>query len=203
MSEASDPEAGGAARREPHWAERMAHSRLGMGVLSFGESTVVPIPLETLMVPLMIAYPRRAWVLAAAALVGALLGATVMYFAGAFAFDALKSGLSGIVDFQPADDFIAEMQGRTAFWSIFLVAVGPLPLQMATLGAGAADVSFVVYMSAIALSRGIRYFGLALICRFVGERVKALKVRRRTMVVVTALFLLALWGGYELFISAD
>lgn len=187
----------------PHWAERLAHSRLGMGVLSFGESTVVPIPLETLMVPLMVAYPARAWVLALVALIGALAGASVMYFAGAFAYEGLRSALGGVIDFAPAEDFIAKLEGSAAFWSIFLVAVGPLPLQMATLGAGAAQVNFAVYISAIGLSRGIRYFGLALICRLVGERIAHLNLRRRTMVLFSAAFLLGCWGLYELFLSAD
>ena len=187
----------------PHWAERMSHSRIGLAVLSFLESTLAPIPIETLLVPLMLAYPRSAWIIATATLAGSLVGATLMYFLGMFAFDWLRDMLSGWIDFAPADEFIAQINGETGFWTVFLIAVGPIPMQMATLGAGAAQLGFITFLGAIALSRGLRYYGLALACYFVGERIQHLKIRKRTTVLFTTIFLLLLWGGYELFISAD
>ncbi len=186
-----------------HWAERLAHGRLGIAVLSVLESTIVPVPLETLLAPVMISYPQRAWVLALMATIGALIGATLMYVAGFYAFDWLREALSAYIDFSPADDFIARLDGQAGFWAVFLVALGPLPLQMATLGAGAAKINFAVYIVGIGISRAIRYFGMAWLCREIGERIRHLKFSKRVMIAVTAAFLLLLWGGYELLTSAD
>ena len=199
------PGVGGASEADgrSHWAERLADSRIGILVLSVLESTVVPIPLEALLLPVMVFHPHRAWVLALMATIGALIGASLMYFAGFFLFDLLRDTLSGFLDFSGAEDFTERLEGRAAFWTVFLVALGPLPLQMATLGAGAAKVNFAIYILAIGISRAIRYFGMAFLSRVVGERIAHLKLRKRVTIPLMIGFLLLFWGGYELFISND
>jgi membrane protein YqaA with SNARE-associated domain len=51
----------------------------GIGVASFLESTVVPIPLEALLVPLMQKRREKLWMIAAITTAGCMLGALVGY----------------------------------------------------------------------------------------------------------------------------
>ncbi len=190
-----DPRTG---KRDEHLVSRLsyrlAHSEIGVGVLSVGESTVVPIPLEAVIMPLMIAWPRRAWFIATAALVGALVGASAFYFLGHLLFDPVvlpllqQFGLEQ--DYRAALDNLSE---ESLFWSVFLISVGPAPLQLATLGAGASSMSYLTFIAAIATSRAIRYLGLALLCNLLGERIKRYRVPKWVTVSASVAFLLAFW----------
>ncbi|WP_420392050.1 YqaA family protein [Acuticoccus sp.] len=176
--------------------QRLAHSNVGVGLLSMGESTVVPIPLEAVIVPLMVAYPRRAWAIAVAALVGCLIGATLFYYVGHLLFEPVVAPLLDALSLrQSYEEALAEISGSGYFWAVFLVSVGPVPLQLATLGAGATDAGYAVFISAIAVSRAIRYLGLALLCNLLGQRVQRLNVPRWVTITGGIAFLLAVWAG--------
>lgn len=40
------------------WTGRLARHRSGLAALSFAESTVIPIPLQTIVAPLMVGHPK-------------------------------------------------------------------------------------------------------------------------------------------------
>lgn len=73
----SDPHSGIA-----QWLLAARRVQRGGAVVSFMESTVLPVPLELLLVPLMQTRRRLVWRLAAAALAGCLAGALAGYAAG-------------------------------------------------------------------------------------------------------------------------
>ena len=60
----------------PPALDRLARHRSGLAALSFAESTVVPLPLEVVVVPLMIGAPRRALTIALVIWLGCLAGAS-------------------------------------------------------------------------------------------------------------------------------
>lgn len=173
---------------------RMANSKAGIGVLSFGESTVVPIPLEAIILPLMVAWPKRAWAVALAALVGCVLGASLFYFVGKVAFEPIVAPLLERLSLQAGYlRMLKEMQREDYFWAVFLVSLGPAPMQLATLGTGATEGGYPLFLAAIAASRFIRYFGLALLCNLLGERVRLWHVAPWTAALITLSFLVLSW----------
>lgn len=177
------------------WSRRLANSKLGVAVLSMGESTVVPVPLETVIVPLMIGYPARAWAIGFAALVGCLVGATIFYFAGAALFEPVVApALMALGLAEEFRDAVSELGEAGSFLAVFLISVGPLPLQLATLGAGATDMSYPLFMAAIAASRAIRYLGLAVVCNLVGERILRWRIPRWITFSAGFLGILVAWA---------
>lgn len=62
----------------------------GITLASFLESTVVPIPLEAIMVPVMQKRRESLWLIALLATVGCLLGALLGYAFGYFLFDLTR-----------------------------------------------------------------------------------------------------------------
>lgn len=184
----------------PDWMSRLSRHRPGLAALSFGESTVMPIPLETLVVPLMIGHPRRALAIAVWIWVGCLLGAALFYAAGLWLSDPVV--IPALEALGLGDDFTRMRQRLDAeglFWTVFLVSLLPAPMQFATLGAGAADGNLLVFFAAIAASRGIRYFGLALLAQIVGERLQHMHIPKRYLVPGLMLAMLAAWGVMQLF----
>ncbi|MEX0607780.1 MAG: hypothetical protein WD138_07080, partial [Halofilum sp. (in: g-proteobacteria)] len=56
---------------------------------SFLETTIVPIPIEVVLIPFMAVNRDRVWWIATVALTGCLLGAFVGYGVGYFVFESI------------------------------------------------------------------------------------------------------------------
>jgi membrane protein YqaA with SNARE-associated domain len=183
------------ANRHGHWTERLARHRTGLAALSFAESTVVPIPLETVVAPLMVGHHRHAMTIALSIWLGCLAGAALFYGVGLWLFEpAVQPVLEWLGLMKDFNDLSARLEGSGFFWSVFLVSFSPAPMQLATLGAGAIEGNFALYLTAIAASRGIRYFGLALLANLVGPRIAEWNIPKRHVVLIILLVGLAAWG---------
>lgn len=173
----------------------MARHRSGLAALSFAESTVVPIPLETIVLPLMLGHSRRALTIATAIWLGCLAGAALFYFVGLWAVDPIVRPALDWAGLLEEFDRMAERLGSEGlFWTVFVVSFSPAPMQLATLGAGAAQGGFLPFLGAIALSRGLRYFGLALLSHVAGPRIADFGVPKRVLIPALMLAFAAVWG---------
>ena len=61
----------------------------GITIASFLESTIVPIPLEAVLVPLMQARREKLWQIALMATLGCIVGALFGYALGYYLFDII------------------------------------------------------------------------------------------------------------------
>ena len=155
--------------RFARYVQRAADPR-ALTTASFLESTVLPIPLELLVAPLMAGRKARAFLIAAWMLLGCVVGAMLFYGLGLMLFEpVVKPALDALGLNQGAEDMRKRIGEDGVFWTVFVISVTPFPLQLATLGAGVAKANFLVFLAAIVLSRGIRYFGLAAIMHFLGR----------------------------------
>ena len=132
----------------------------GIAGASFLETTIVPIPIELLITPVMAASRRRGFMVATVTLIGSVAGAIGLYFLAWALFDDLAQPLIGMMGGQDEFD---ELQGKFeegGFWFVFLVSFMPVPMQIAALAAGAASYPIWLFLIAIIISRGLRYYGL-------------------------------------------
>ena len=168
-------------RRVARAVARLRRARrpgLAVATLSFLEATVLPIPLEAVLVPVMQLDRRRLWRYAAAALAGFLPAALLGYAAGMGVLAWLVEPVMG----DAAADGLArakEVVTAYGFWGILLAGVTPIPFQAAMLAAGAVGYPLAWYLAATLLSRGLRYFGLALLVWWLGDRAGAFLARYR------------------------
>jgi membrane protein YqaA with SNARE-associated domain len=193
------PDAPGTDDAPQGWLDRLARHRTGLAAISFAESTVVPIPLETIVVPLMVGHPRRALSIALSIWSGCLVGAALFYALGLTLVDPVVMPVLEWLGL--AEDFrqMTERLGTEGlFWTVFLVSFSPAPMQLATLGAGAAQGNLAVFLAAIALSRGLRYFGLAILAQVVGERIAHLNLPKRVLIPGMIVAALLVWGVFQL-----
>lgn len=172
--------------------------KLRLAAASFLESTVVPIPLEVLVIPLMTAHPKRAISIAHAILAGCLVGAFLFYWLGRVLFDPVVApaldGLGLMETYRTAE---VRLAGENLFWAILLVSLSPVPFQLATLSAGALGANPLTFILAVAASRAIRYYGLALLAAIFGERILSLAGGKRQLMIGFVLLLLTGWLLYE------
>ena len=78
------------------WTLRQAKSRKALWVLglaSLAESAVLPIPIEAVSIPLMLANLRRVWLVALVATAGSVAGGALGYVIGHYLYEGLGSWL--------------------------------------------------------------------------------------------------------------
>ena len=107
-----------------------------LAFVSFIESSVFPIPPDVLMIPMIIARPSRAWLIAGVALVASVLGGLLGYAIGAFAFDTVGRP---ILEMLGKADAMAAFNSRfneLGFWAVLTAGVTPFPYKVITIMSG-------------------------------------------------------------------
>ena len=192
MSEAQDQSSCGPRPKRDRAkavARRLAESRRAQPLLvwlSFLEATLVPIPLEAVLVPYMLLRREMVWRIAALALAGFLIAALLGYTLGALAFDTAGMWLIETAGWQDGLRRAQTLFDRYGFWALVLIGVLPVPSQIAMLLGGAFHYPLPWFVAAMGLSRAIRYFGLAALVVWLGpqvaktlERLQAMPAGRR------------------------
>lgn len=191
---ASQPR-GAMGDRAQSWKQRLERSPHGLAwisVASFLESIVVPIPLEVVLVPYLLARRDRLWTIATGVTAGCLLGALVGYGVGHFLIEGLgrtwieQMGWAG-----DAERFRSLFRDH-GFWAIVGIGIAPIPFQVAMLVAGAAAYPVPLFLLAAGLARGIRYYGLAALVALFEQRAERLWEEHATAVFAAAGALCAL-----------
>ena len=139
-------------------------------VIGFVENTIVVVPMEPIFLPLMALRRKTAWLVAAALLLGNVLGGLLMYWLGAtFAKEAIQP-LVTMFDAQSAYQNTMDRLNADGFTTLFMIGITPFPFQVGVAAAGAAGYNLLLFTIAVTLSRSIRYFALAVLVMLVGER---------------------------------
>ena len=141
-----------AERRDALWV---------LAVVSFVESSVFPIPPDVLMIPMILAAPRRAFLIAGVATVSSVLGGVLGYALGAFFFETVGEPVLGFYGYT---DKFAEFQAtynEWGAWAVLIAGVTPFPYKVITIASGVAGLDPVTFMAASVVSRGARFFLVA------------------------------------------
>ncbi|MBF7074480.1 DedA family protein [Glaciecola sp. MH2013] len=168
------------------------HMLSGITLASFLESTVVPIPLEALLVPLMQKRREKLWLIAFLTTLGCLFGALLGYTFGYFLFEMIRDLVMQYLTTEEQFKSFQEQMARDGFWFIFSTGVTPIPLQIAMLAAGVSGYSLGLFMLAVALGRIIRYFGIAVLVYYFGDKTEKLIKRYKWQAVALACVLVAM-----------
>ncbi|MGI3210123.1 YqaA family protein [Roseovarius tibetensis] len=179
------------------WTLRMAEHRQALWVLafvSFIESSVFPIPPDVLMIPMILARPSRAWLIASVALVSSVLGGMLGYAIGAFAYQeigvpiltALGKGEAMVAFSTRFNDF--------GFWAVLTAGVTPFPYKVITIMSGWTGMPLATFVATSILARGIRFFLVAALLWKFGAPIRDFIERR--LGLLTILFVVLLFGGF-------
>lgn len=182
--------------------DRLRQGRTAFPLLfgaSFLEALIIPIPIELVLVPYMMAERGRIWAIATVTLAGCLAGALVGYGVGLLVLETVGRAIMDWGGWSESYPVFQDFFARHGFWAIVAVGILPIPFQVAMLAAGATAYPLVAFVAAVLLARGIRYHGLALIVRLYGTRALDLWRRHKTAAMaLAALVLMALWGATRL-----
>lgn len=190
------------ANRVDIWLDRLNRSKSALWVLfwaSFAETIIVPIPIELVLIPFMIANLHRLWLTATVVLAGCLAASIAGYGIGYLFFDTAGRWVIDYFGYQGAMQEFRLLFSQYGFWAVVAVGVIPIPFQVAMLAAGAAQYPVPLFVLAAVFARGIRYYGLALLVHLFGEQALALWEAHKTRtaigatVIIAALMAIAYW----------
>jgi membrane protein YqaA with SNARE-associated domain len=179
------------------WTLAMAahrHAMAAMALISFAESSFLPLPPDFLLVPMILAQPRRAWLIAAVCTITSVAGGYVGYAIGFFLFDAV--GLP-VLEFYHMMDKYEAFKAAFAEWGAWIIVIKgltPIPFKLVTIASGAAQFDLVTFTMASLVSRSLRFFLLAALLWRFGEPIRDFIERR--LMLVTTMVAAALVGGF-------
>ena len=176
------------------------HMLSGITVASFLESTIVPITLEAVLVPLMQARREKLWLIALMATLGCIAGALFGYGIGYYLFDLVGDWVINTFSSPAQFENVRQQMKSQGFWFVMTLGIVPIPFQIAMLAAGATKFSLILFLIASAIARSIRYFGLAVVVYYAGNKAEKIISEHKTkaMIIVSAV-ILSVWGLTTLF----
>jgi membrane protein YqaA with SNARE-associated domain len=165
-----------------------------LAAVAFAEASFFPIPPDALLIPMALARPDRAWRYALTCLVGSVAGGALGYLIGYAVFDQLARPLIAFYGYGPAFAAFQAMYAKWGLWVILVKGLTPIPYKIVTIASGAAHFDFPLFMAASVITRGARFFLVALLLRFFGTSVREFIERRLTL--VTSLLAAGIVGGF-------
>ena len=153
-----------------------------LAVVSFAEASFFPIPPDVLLIPMALARPRRAWHYAAICTAASVVGGALGYLIGYALFDVIARPLIAAYHYQDAFQRFRDTYAQYGLWVILLKGITPIPYKIVTISAGAAGYDFGLFMLASLVTRGARFFLVATLLHFFGDRVRDFIERRLTLV---------------------
>lgn len=172
------------------------HALWCLAIVSFVESSFFPIPPDVLMIPMILARPSRAWLIATVALVSSVLGGLLGYAIGAFFYESLGQP---ILEAMGKGEAMAEFNSRFndfGFWAVLGAGVTPFPYKVITIMSGWTGMPLATFVATSILARALRFFAVATLLRLFGSQVREF-VEQRLGLVFTA-FIVLLFGGFIL-----
>ena len=179
------------------WTISLAESRHALWALAFVafvESSVFPIPPDILMIPMIIAAPHRAFLIAGIALVSSVLGGALGYMIGWGAFETIGRP---VLEFYGKDAYFEDFATRYnewGAWAVLVAGVTPFPYKVITIMSGVTQLNLGVFMVASVIARGLRFFIVAALLWKFGAPIRDF-IERRLGLMFT-LFVVLLAGGF-------
>lgn len=144
-------------------AERLAGSNKAMGLLaavSIAESALLPLPVDAVALPMMVANRRKIPVIILVAAVTSAIGGLLGYLIGVFGMELIGNTLvnlfNGGAQFAELKATIQEnwISGASI---IFLGAVTPIPFKLVCIGSGATGFPFWIFLPVALFGRVLRF----------------------------------------------
>ena len=170
------------------------HALTALAAVSFVESSFFPIPPDVLLIPMVLAAPTRAWRIAFVCTVASVAGGMFGYALGYFLFESLGRPLLDFYGYAAKFAEFRALYNEWGAWIVFVAGVTPFPYKVITIASGVTALDPAVFTIASVLARGLRFFVVAALLRWLGPPIRDF-IERRLGLVFTV-FVVLLVGGF-------
>ncbi len=162
-------------RRLYDWCLSAAHkpqAMWSMGAVAFAESSFFPVPPDFMLIPMALARPERAYVMAVWCTIASVTGGLFGYAIGALLYDSVGSWLIHLYGYGDKVAAFRAAYAQWGAWIILLKGLTPIPYKIVTITSGFAGYNLGFFLIFSLVSRGTRFFVLAFLLHRYGERAR-------------------------------
>lgn len=170
------------------------HALWVLAFVAFIESSVFPIPPDVLMIPMILARPSRAWLIATVALVFSVLGGLLGYAIGAFFYHSIGQPILEAMGKGHAMQEFNQRFNDFGFWAVLTAGVTPFPYKVITIMSGWTGMPLGTFIATSILARALRFYIVAGLLWGFGEPIRDF-IEKRLGLMFT-LFIILLIGGF-------
>ena len=167
-----------------------------LAIVAFTESSFFPIPPDILLIPLILAKPKNAYLIALIATIASVLGGGLGYYIGFKLYEAI--GVA-IINFYHAQQLFYEFQtefNKYGAIAVLFAGITPFPYKIITISSGIAGMSFYQFLIFSVIARGARFFIIAILLRLYGKTIRNFIERHLNFLFI--LFVILLIAGFLL-----
>ncbi len=169
-------------------------SKFFLGIISFFESFIFPIPPDVFIIPMTIA-KRNEWLkISLIATVGSVLGACLGYFIGYVFFNEIGIKIFELYGVDNTSFLKEKMSsdGGVIAWITLLAIAGftPVPFKLLTITSGFVQFNFLYFIIISFLTRGSRFFIIAFLIGNFGPAMK--RIIEKKLLVASIVFVIIL-----------
>jgi membrane protein YqaA with SNARE-associated domain len=149
-----------------------------MGAVSVAESSFFPVPPDVMLIPMALARPERAYVLAAWCTATSVAGGLLGYAICALLYDSVGGWLIQLYHYGDKVETFRQAYAQWGAWIILLKGLTPIPYKIVTITSGFAGYNFWLFILFSFVARGIRFFALAFLLHRYGEQARHIIEKR-------------------------
>lgn len=182
-----------------NWTMAQANSPYALWVLAlvaFVESSIFPIPPDVLMIPLILAAPHRAFVIAGVATLASVCGGMLGYGIGYFAYDSIGQPILESLGKAESMSEFNEKFNDVGFWAVLTAGVTPFPYKVITIMSGWTAMPLGTFIVTSIIARALRFFLVAALLRAFGAPIR--EFIEKYLGLVFTVFVALLLGGFVL-----
>ncbi|HEX3858095.1 MAG TPA: YqaA family protein [Pseudolabrys sp.] len=154
------------------------HAIWTMGAVSFAESSFFPVPPDVMLIPMALARPDRAYLLATWCTITSVAGGMVGYAIGALLYGSLGAWLIHFYGYGGKVEAFREAYAQWGAWIILLKGLTPIPYKVVTITSGFAGYNFGLFVVFSIIARATRFFVLAFLLHRYGEQARHIIEKR-------------------------
>ena len=178
-------------------------SKLILGIISFIESFIFPIPPDVLIIPMTIA-KKNDWVkIAFVATIGSVLGALLGYLIGLVFFNEIGVKIFELYGVDNTS-FLKEKvssEGGIIAWMTLLAIAGftPVPFKLLTITSGFVGFNIFYFLIVSAVTRGTRFFLISFLIGKFGSAVKEIIEKKliKVSIVISIIIIVVAFLVYK------
>ncbi len=177
------------------WADKPG-GNIALYSISFAESSFFPIPPDPLLIAFCLSKPKESLKFAMFTTIFSVLGGIFGYLIGVFLFETIGKAILNFYNYWDAYYKVKSMFDTYGFVAVLIAGFTPIPYKVFTIASGSFYFLFPVFVLASILSRGARFFIVAILMLFFGE--KAREFIDKYFDWLTLAFVILLIGGFLL-----
>ena len=144
-----------------------------LGFVSFIEAIFFPIPPDVLLIPMILANIKRAWLYAFVTTITSVVGGLVGYAIGYLAYEQIAEPLLLSLGKQAAMSLFSSSINENGFLIVLTAGISPIPFKVVSVMSGFTQMPVFVFLLSALLGRATRFFVVATLLKYYGEAIKS------------------------------